>query len=41
VKLPPEQRRQLIEAARKHGPQLAAKAAGATKKAAAARRGPV
>jgi TRAP-type C4-dicarboxylate transport system substrate-binding protein len=41
VKLPPEQRRQLLEAARKHGPQLAAKAAGATKKAAAARRGPV
>jgi hypothetical protein len=39
AKLPPEQRRELLNAAREHGPQIAAKAAAVTKKAAAGRRG--
>jgi hypothetical protein len=31
-RLPPEQRRQLLSAARKHGPKLAARAAKATRR---------
>ncbi|MDH4176651.1 MAG: hypothetical protein OEW31_04390 [Thermoleophilia bacterium] len=41
VKLPPAQRRRLLQAARTHGPTVAARAATITKKVAAARRGPV
>ena len=41
LRLPPRQRRLLLEAARTHGPTVAAKAAQASRRVLAARRPPV